>query len=71
MNPDFKGKYGFSSAAGCIHAGNDLVMPGSQQDVDEIIAAAEHPQANALTPEELRASAERIIRTAMITKIEE
>ena len=68
MNPDFKGKYGFSSAAGCIHAGNDLIMPGSQQDVDEITEAA---QTGMLGFEELRASAERIIRTAMITQTEE
>ena len=68
MNPDFRGKYGFSSAAGCIHAGNDLIMPGSQQDVDEITEAA---QTGMLGFEELRASAERIIRTAMITQTEE
>ena len=30
-------KYGASNAAGCIRAGNDLVMPGSQADVDEIV----------------------------------
>lgn len=30
-------KYGCSSAAGCIKAGNDIIMPGSQEDVDEII----------------------------------
>ena len=71
MNPDFVGKYGFSSAAGCIHAGNDLIMPGSQQDVDEIIEAAVHPKEGGMTLEELRACAERVIRTAMITQIEE
>lgn len=32
-------KYGSSSAALCIHAGNDLIMPGSQRDVDQILAA--------------------------------
>lgn len=30
-------KYGDSSAAGCIKAGNELIMPGSQADVDDII----------------------------------
>lgn len=30
-------KYGCSSAAGCIKAGNDLIMPGQQADVDEIV----------------------------------
>lgn len=32
-------KYGCASAALCIHAGNDLIMPGSQGDVDQILAA--------------------------------
>lgn len=26
-----------SSSAGCIKAGNDLIMPGSQNDVDDIV----------------------------------
>ncbi|MGN0298534.1 MAG: glycoside hydrolase family 3 protein [Lachnospiraceae bacterium] len=34
---NFKFKYGHSNAAGCIKAGNDLIMPGSQKDVDTII----------------------------------
>ena len=37
MNPGQKFKYGCSNAAGCIRAGNDLTMPGSQADVDEIV----------------------------------
>lgn len=37
MNQGQKFKYGCSSAAGCIRAGNDLIMPGSQADVDEIV----------------------------------
>lgn len=37
MNPGQKFKYGCSNAAGCVRAGNDLTMPGSQADVDEII----------------------------------
>lgn len=37
LHPELKFKYGSSSAAGCIRAGNDLTMPGSQNDVDEII----------------------------------
>lgn len=36
---DGKQKYGCSSAAGCIKAGNDLIMPGRQEDVDDIIRA--------------------------------
>ena len=38
MNADAqKYKYTCSSGAACIKAGNDLIMPGSQRDVDEII----------------------------------
>ena len=39
--PDLEGRlpvYGWSSAAGCIKAGNDLIMPGSQKDVEEILS---------------------------------
>lgn len=32
-------KYGSSATAGCVLAGNDLTMPGSQQDVDAILDA--------------------------------
>ena len=39
MNQGMEFKYGCSSAAGCIKAGNDLTMPGKQEDVDEIIAS--------------------------------
>lgn len=34
-------KYGSSCASGCIKAGNDLTMPGSQADVDNILAAVD------------------------------
>ena len=39
MNPAVDDKYGFSDPAGCIKAGNDLIMPGSQEDVDGILNA--------------------------------
>ncbi len=60
-------KYGNSDTAGCIKAGNDLTMPGSQQDVDTIIAAvgadpAENPFA--LTLGELQACAKRVLALA-------
>ena len=32
-------KYGDSYASGCVKAGNDLTMPGSQEDVDDILNA--------------------------------
>ncbi len=34
-------KFGVSDSAGCIKAGNDLIMPGSQHDVDDIRKALE------------------------------
>ena len=37
QNQKFPRMQRLSNAAGCIKAGNDLIMPGSQQDVDEII----------------------------------
>ncbi len=66
--PDLEGrmpKYGCASAAACIRAGNDLIMPGSQEDVDEIIAsvgASEGGVKCPITLEELRACAGRILK---------
>ena len=62
-------KYGCSNAAGCIKTGNDLIMPGSQNDVDEIIksvGAKEGEVEYPLTIQELQACAIRILR--MIAK---
>lgn len=61
-------KYGYSSAAGCIKAGNDLVMPGSQKDVDVIIDAVRNPDKEAeypLTKGELQACAKRVLMAIM------
>lgn len=63
-----KKKYGLSSAAGCIKAGNDLVMPGSKEDVEEIIRAVEEPESHAeypLTKGELQACAKRVLQTVI------
>lgn len=37
-----KFKYGCSLADACIHAGNDLTMPGAQRDIDAIVNAVEN-----------------------------
>lgn len=66
--PDLEGRlplYGASSAAACIKSGNDLIMPGSREDVEEILAsvgAAEGTVQCPITIEELRACAERILK---------
>lgn len=42
------GKYSCASAAGCVKAGNDIVMPGSEEDRQDILSAlrdADHPYA--------------------------
>ena len=31
-------KYGSSDAALCIEAGNDLIMPGDKEDMDDLIS---------------------------------
>lgn len=65
--PDLEGRlpvYGCSNAAACIKAGNDLIMPGSQEDVDEILRAVGAEKDTVkypITEEELRACAERIL----------
>ena len=65
---DGETKYGFSSAAGCIKAGNDLVMPGSQEDVETIVQAvttADDSVEYPLTKGELQTCAKRILETIL------
>ena len=66
--PDLEGRmplYGPSNAAACIKAGNDLLMPGSKEDVEEILASVDAEEGTVkypITLEELRGCAERILR---------
>ena len=65
MNPAVDNKYGFSDAAGCIKAGNDLIMPGSQEDVDAILRSLNAKPGEApcpITLAELQACAARILK---------
>jgi beta-glucosidase len=55
-------KYGSSSAALCVKAGNDLTMPGSQEDVDVIIGAV----GNELSLAELQACAKRVLSLVLL-----
>lgn len=63
LNPALDNKYGTSDAALCIKAGNDLVMPGSQQDVDVILEALKN---GSLTLAELQLCAMRVLKLVMI-----
>ena len=54
-----KHKYGCSSIPGCIRAENDLIMPGTQNDIDGLIRSVGRGE---LAMEELRLSATRMLR---------
>ena len=54
------GKYGPSSAVQCIKAGNDLVMPGSREDVDGMLAGLQ----GELTRKDLEICAGRLLAMA-------
>lgn len=75
--PDLEGRlpvYGCSDAVLCIKAGNDLIMPGSQKDFDEILSAAEAAGGEnkiPLTRAELSACAVRILETIARSSIRE
>lgn len=56
---------GGSAADLCIRAGNDLVMPGTPRDVDEIVSGLQNPSEDSLQYRELRACAARIVRTIL------
>ncbi len=58
MNPAMDTKYGLSDSALCIKAGNDLIMPGSKEDVDRILDAVDM---NVITRADLQACAKRIV----------
>lgn len=57
-----------SSAAKCILAGNDLVMPGTEGDREEIRAALRGDHDRPLTEKKLTESAARLIGAALQTK---
>ncbi len=74
MNPGETFKYGTSNAAGCVKAGNDLIMPGSQRDVDEIVksvGAAEGDVDCPITLGELQACAKRMLDIIMQSSVYE
>lgn len=66
--PDLEGRlplYDCSNAAACIKAGNDLIMPGSKEDIAEILASVDATVGTVqcpITTEELRSCAERMLK---------
>ena len=54
-----------SSAAKCIRAGNDLVMPGTEGDRREIAEALEGKGEQSLDPQKLEASCVRLVYAAL------
>ncbi len=57
-------KYGCSAASGCVFAGNDLTMPGSPEDIEDIVNAVGKAEGEVLYPltlGRLQACAKRMI----------
>ena len=52
------------SASGCVKAGNDLVMPGRAEDIEDISNALKE---GLISLDEIKANAYRIVRTILIT----
>lgn len=54
------------SPAGCIHAGNDIVMPGMQADLDDIMEAlSDEKHGYPITRAELQVTAKRVLETVL------
>ncbi len=61
-----KNKHEAGLASGCIHAGNDITMPGMQADFDDIMGALENKAAKyPITRAELQVTAKRVLNTVL------
>lgn len=59
-------KYSKASAAGCVKAGNDITMPGGEEDFADIMDALSNPQhPYALTRAELQTCAKRVLGSVL------
>ncbi len=68
MEPGKQFKYGHSNAAGCVWAGNDLNMPGSKEDIEEILRSVDAKEGEVsypLTKADLQACAKRVLSVVM------
>ena len=59
------GKYTYSSSVQCIKAGNDLQMPGCQQNVDDIVNAVK--EGKEINKADLQQCAKHILSVAVKT----
>ncbi len=72
MEPGKQFRYGHSNAAGCVWAGNDLNMPGSKEDVDEILRSVDAKEGEVsypLTKADLAACAKRVLSVIMKSSV--
>ncbi len=61
-----KNKHEAGLASGCIHAGNDITMPGMQADFDDIMSAVDNENAKyPITRAELQVTAKRVLNTVL------
>ncbi len=59
-------KHPAGSSAGCIHAGNDIVMPGTQADFDDMMDALSGKYHKySITKAELQVTAKRVLETVL------
>lgn len=59
-------KHPTGSPAGCIHAGNDIVMPGMQADLDDLMDALSNEEhVYPVTKAELQVTAKRVLETVL------
>ncbi len=59
-------KHPTGSPAGCIHAGNDIVMPGMQADLDDMMDALSNEEhVYPITKAELQVTAKRVLETVL------
>lgn len=59
-------KHPAGSSAGCIYAGNDLVMPGMQADLDDMMDALSNPEhVYPITKAQLQVTAKRVLETVL------
>lgn len=67
-----KGIYPISASTGCIHAGNDVQMPGCRLNVDDIVRAVrtgEEIDGYRITLADLQFNAANVIRVALATTL--